>query len=94
MSEKIVVYDLDALPPLTNGQKADLERLSAAPKGSTDTSDIPELTDEQWRSAVRGRFYKPKKATITTRLDGETSWPGSSPPGRVISLASIRSCAG
>ncbi len=90
MSEKIVAYDLDALPPLTDGQKADLERLASTLEGPINTSDIPELTDEQWRSAVRGRFYKPRKATITTRLDSDVlTWLKSSGAGYQSSINSI-----
>ncbi|MDO3378369.1 BrnA antitoxin family protein [Geoalkalibacter halelectricus] len=34
-----------------------------------DTSDIPESDD--WSQAVRGRFYRPVKQSITIRLDAD-----------------------
>ncbi len=29
------------------------------------------LTDEQWKNAVRGRFYRPLKRQITARVDAD-----------------------
>ena len=63
--------DLNNLPPLTEAQKAEIETLAAMPDDQIDTSDIPELTDEQWAGAVRGRFYRPIKQQITARLDAD-----------------------
>ena len=54
--EKMVSYTLDTLPPLTEAQLANLEALAARPDSQIDTSDIPELTDEQWRMATRRGF--------------------------------------
>src|SRR5260363_149456 len=64
-------YTLDTLPPLTAAQKANLSRLAALPDSEIDTSDIPELSDAQWQTAVRGRFHKPTKTVVTTRLDSD-----------------------
>jgi uncharacterized protein (DUF4415 family) len=36
-----------------------------------DTSDIPEITAEQFRSGVRGMFYRPVKKPVTMRLDAD-----------------------
>jgi hypothetical protein len=53
--------DLDNLPPLTKEQQAELAALAAMPDSAIDTSDIPELTQEQFQNAVRGRHYtRPK----------------------------------
>lgn len=41
------------------------------PDSLIDTTDIPELTDEQWSDAVRGHFYRPVKQQITARLDAD-----------------------
>lgn len=61
--------DLDALPPLTTRQRADLDALANLPDDEIDYSDQPSATfDEQ---AVRGRFYKPIKQQITTRVDAD-----------------------
>ena len=67
----MVEYTLDTLPELTEERRKELARLDALPADQIDTSDIPELTDEQWASAVRGRFYRPVKQQITARLDAD-----------------------
>lgn len=67
----MVEYTLDTLPELTEERRKELARLDALPADQIDTSDIPELTDEQWAGAVRGRFYRPIKQQITARLDAD-----------------------
>ena len=47
------------------------ETPSAMPDEPTDTSDIPELSDEAWSAGVRGRFYRPVKQQITARVDAD-----------------------
>jgi uncharacterized protein (DUF4415 family) len=71
MKKRIVSYTMETLPELTEAQLANLKRLSARPDSEIDTSDIPELTDEQWKHAVRGRFYRPVKRQITARVDAD-----------------------
>jgi uncharacterized protein (DUF4415 family) len=71
MKKKIVSYTLETLPPLTTAQIANLKRLAGRPDSEIDFSDIPELTDEQWKSAERGRFYRPVKRQITARVDAD-----------------------
>ncbi len=67
----MVEYTLDTLPGLTEERRKELAKLDALPADQIDTSDIPALTDEQWAEAVRGRFYRPVKQQITTRLDAD-----------------------
>jgi uncharacterized protein (DUF4415 family) len=62
--------DLDNLPPLTESQKAELAALAAMPDDQIDFSDIPELTEESVKNAIR-RFYRPVKQQITARLDSD-----------------------
>ena len=60
---KIVRYELDLnnLPPLTAEQLAELQALSAMSDDTIDYSDIPPLTEEFWKNAVRGNpFLQPK----------------------------------
>jgi len=71
MRAKKVSYTSDTLPLLTAKQRASLGALAKRPDSEIDTSDIPELTDEQWRNAVRGRFYRPVKQQITARVDAD-----------------------
>jgi uncharacterized protein (DUF4415 family) len=71
MRKRIVRYTLETLPPLTQRQRADLKALAARPDSEIDTSDIPEMTDEQWKNARRGHFYRPLKRQITARVDAD-----------------------
>ena len=57
--------------PLTEAQRSRLAELAARPDSEIDTSDIPEWTDEMWKTAVRGRFYRPVKQQLTVRLDSD-----------------------
>lgn len=41
------------------------------PDGEIDTSDLPPLTDEFWKNAVRNPFYKPTKTSTTVRVDSD-----------------------
>ena len=46
-----------------------LKAIAVIPDERIDTSDIPELTEEQLRRAVRGQMYRPIKKPVTMRLD-------------------------
>jgi uncharacterized protein (DUF4415 family) len=47
-----------------------------------DTSDIPELTAEQFRRGIRGMLYRPMKRPITIRLDADIiEWLKREGPG-------------
>jgi hypothetical protein len=62
MKTKIVSYTPQTLPRLTKADRAKLKALAARPDSEIDTSDIPEMTDEQWKHARRGHFYRPRNA--------------------------------
>lgn len=59
----------DPLPPLTEAEKDNLERLAAMPDDEIDTSDMPELTDAQLAEMKRPEHCRPVKKQITVRLD-------------------------
>jgi len=71
MKTKTVSCTLDTLPPLTNAQRENIARLAALPADQIDTNDVPELTDGQFRSALRRRFHKEPKKQITARGDAD-----------------------
>jgi uncharacterized protein (DUF4415 family) len=71
MKTKIVSYTLDKVPPLTKKRRAKLKALATRPDSDIDTSDIPEMTEEQWKNARRGHFYPPRKRQITARVDAD-----------------------
>jgi uncharacterized protein (DUF4415 family) len=71
MKTKMVSYTLETLPRLTKADRARLKALANRPDSEIDTSDIPEMTDEQWKHARRGHFYRPRKRQITARVDAD-----------------------
>jgi uncharacterized protein (DUF4415 family) len=71
MNKRLVSYTRDELPPLTTADKARLEKLAARPESEIDYSDIQPLTEEFWKNAVRGRFYRPTKTSTTVRIDSD-----------------------
>ena len=71
MKTKMVSYTPETLPPITQARAARLKALPARPDSEIDFSDIPELTAEQWKKGIRGRFYRPVKRQITARVDAD-----------------------
>jgi len=69
----------------TRTPKSDRRRKELAalmPNENIDFSDIPELTEEQFRRASRGRFYRPVKKPVTMRLDSDViEWLKRDGPG-------------
>lgn len=62
----MVSYRREPGTPLTKRERAELKALEGRP---IDTSDIPEWTEEMWKRAVRGKFYRPVKKAVSLRLD-------------------------
>ncbi len=71
MKKKTVEFTPETLPPLTEAQRANLKALRTRPDSKIDFSDAPEWTDEQWKKAERGHFYRPVKQQITARVDAD-----------------------
>lgn len=70
----MVYYELDLLnpPPLTKEQKARLQKLADMPDSEIDFSDIPPLTDDFFKNAVRNPYYqRALKEQLTIRLDAD-----------------------
>jgi uncharacterized protein (DUF4415 family) len=51
--------------------KRRLKALAARPDSEIDLSDIPELTEDFFKNAVRNPFYRPVKKQVTVRLDSD-----------------------
>src|SRR4051812_1399525 len=47
------------------------KKIAAMPDDQIDFSDIPELTEADFRRGIRGLFYRPLKKPITIRLDAD-----------------------
>ncbi|MEC4594129.1 BrnA antitoxin family protein [Nitrospirillum amazonense] len=73
MNKKLVSVTIDlANPPrLSEEEKAQLKALAERPESEIDYSDIPQTTEDFWKNAVRGRFYKPTKTSTTVRIDSD-----------------------
>lgn len=48
-----------------------LASLAAKPESEIDFSDIPAMTERDWRGAERGKFYRPVKQQLTIRIDAD-----------------------
>jgi len=55
---------------LTAEERKRLKKLAARPDREIDFSDIPEIREIP-SDAVIGKFYKPKKASMTIRVDAD-----------------------
>ncbi len=67
--------------PLTEKKRGELRRLTQRPDAEIDLSDIPEMR-ELPSDAVIGRFYRPKKQSVTLRLDADVlAWLKASGEG-------------
>jgi uncharacterized protein (DUF4415 family) len=73
MKTKLVKREVDPqnLPPLTEEQRARLALLAKKPDSDIDYSDIPPLSADFWKNAVRNPFYKPTKQVTTVRVDSD-----------------------
>ncbi len=69
--ERSVVHYHVAGQPLTENQKRQLEFPANRKDEDIDLSDIPELTGDFWKNAVRGKFYRPIKKAVSLRLDAD-----------------------
>jgi uncharacterized protein (DUF4415 family) len=66
---------------LSTEARKELETLAALPDSEIDLTDIPEIR-ELPSDAVVGRFYRPKKTTVTMRLDADVvAWLKASGEG-------------
>lgn len=69
------------MPGLSAEKRRALEKLVARPDREIDLSDIPEIREIP-SDAVIGKFYRPKKETITIRIDSDVlAWLKASGSG-------------
>jgi uncharacterized protein (DUF4415 family) len=72
---------------LTPAETACLDAIEAK---MGDSLEIPEITDEQWATAVAGKFYKARKEPISLRLDMDVlDWLRRSGPGYQTKINAI-----
>ena len=73
MKKQVVNDDVDLanLPPLTEAQVHELQKLAARSDSEIDYSDIPRLPETFWTASEVGRFYKPTKTSTTLRIDSD-----------------------
>lgn len=67
----MVRYKQNELPPLTEAREAALKALAKKPDSEIDYSDIPPLTDEFWKNAVRNPLYRATKTHASVRIDSD-----------------------
>ena len=69
--KKKVSYTPDLLPPLTDAQLQNLEKLAIMPDDQINYDNIPKLTEEQLAEFKRPEHYRPVKRQITARVDAD-----------------------
>jgi uncharacterized protein (DUF4415 family) len=62
---------MEDIPATTDERLAEMKALFERPDSEIDLSDIPEWTKEDFKNAVRGRFYRPVKQQVTAKLDSD-----------------------
>jgi len=70
-TDSAVSYKLSELPKISAARKAELRVMATRPDSDIDTSAIPIMSDEQWRTATRRDLYRPVKQQITARVDAD-----------------------
>jgi uncharacterized protein (DUF4415 family) len=69
------------MPRLSAEKRKKLEKLAARPDQEIDLSDIPEIREIP-SDYVIGKFYRPKKQTVTIRIDSDVlAWLKASGSG-------------
>ncbi len=58
MKTEVVSYTSESMPQMTEEEVAALKAKLDDPNFKIDYSDIPRLTDEQWKNATRRRFHR------------------------------------
>jgi uncharacterized protein (DUF4415 family) len=71
----------NCMPKLSNETRKELQKLAARPDREIDLTDIPEIREIP-SDAVIGKFYRPKKTSVTIRLDSDVvAWIKASGEG-------------
>jgi hypothetical protein len=65
MKTKMVRYTRETMPRISEERRAELRALAERPDSEIDLSDIPEWTEEDFKNAVRGRFYRPDERKLS-----------------------------
>ncbi len=68
MKTKIVRYKREEIPRMTAEELATLKARLDDPNFKIDYSDIPEMTDEQWKNAIIRRRY-PAKDSVSADIE-------------------------
>jgi uncharacterized protein (DUF4415 family) len=69
------------MPKLSAEKRKALQKLATRPDREIDLTDIPEIREIP-SDAVIGKFYRPKKTTVTIRLDADVvAWIKASGDG-------------
>lgn len=64
-------FDPGNPPPLTAGERAEIEALKRRRTDEVDTGDIAPLSDAFWKNAAKNPYFRPLKQQLTLRLDAD-----------------------
>jgi uncharacterized protein (DUF4415 family) len=72
-AEKVsyTLENLPSIPSISEERKGELRAMASLPDSEIDTSDIPVMTEVQWKNAPRRDLYRPVKKQITARVDAD-----------------------
>jgi len=86
----MVRHEQEKLPAITPERLAELQTLAQQPDAGIDYSDIPPLTADFWKNAVRNPFCRPNKTHTTVRVDSDVlAWLKSQGKGYQTRLNAI-----
>ena len=66
-----MTFELGKAPAMTEDQIARMDALEKMPDGKIDYTDIPKMTEDDFRNMVLNSWHKPKKVQVTARLDSD-----------------------
>jgi uncharacterized protein (DUF4415 family) len=55
----------------TEAMNKELAAIAKPSEDDIDFSDIPETSEEDWRGAVRGKYYRPVKQQLLVKIDAD-----------------------
>lgn len=56
---------------VTPAMKRRLQKLASRPDSEIDLIEMPEITEEFFKGAIRNPYYRPMKSQVTVRLDSD-----------------------
>ena len=70
--------------------QAELEALKKMSDEDIDFSDIPKTSEQDWENAEIGKFYRPRKESVSARIDADVmQWLRSKGKGHLTRMNEV-----